>query len=331
LNEIEVSERTVSFKAIRKAFANFLTWRSVVLHFLKLEQEETGNRKGIIHAAIERLDDLMADGESRYEAKKTLRESGEHVWAFSTGRIHSFVTRTDYQRHILHFINWARQEHGINRLDRLDERADELAIQYLNERIAANYSPYTLQAERAALRMFFNNRDLAVTITLPARRRENITRSRGPVKHDKHFQPEHWQTQINFLKACGLRRSELRDLFVREIFRDEEERLVVYVRNGKGGRSRRAVVIPGQEQHILAAIQDRPPHEHVFTHLAKHMDIHSYRRTYAQALYLYYAPGRNLPPAVDRLKRSDYDYEAAQKVSWSLGHNRVDVVLTYLR
>jgi len=271
----------------------------------------------------------MADGESRYEAKKTLRESGEHIWSFSTGRIHSFVTRTDYQRHTLHFINWARREHDINRLDRLDERADELATQYLNERIALGYSAYTVQAERAALRMFFSSRALAVTVTPPSRRRENITRSRGPAKHDKHFQPEHWQTQINFLKACGLRRSELRDLFVREIIRDEEERLVVYVRNGKGGRSRRVVVIPGQEQAILSVIQDRPPDEHVFTHLAKHMDIHSYRRAYAQALYLHYAPGRNLPPAEGRLKRSDYDYEAALKVSWSLGHNRVDVVLRH--
>ena len=259
----------------------------------------------------------MADGTSRFEAKKALRASGEHIWAFSTGRIHSFVTRTVYQRHTLHFINWARQQHSVNRLD---ERSDELATQYLSDHIAAGYIPYTLQAERAALRMFFSDRDLAAAITLPPRRRESIIRSRGPAKHDRHFQPEHWQAQINFLQACGLRRSELRDLLVREIYTNAESHLVVYVRNGKGGRRREAVVLPGKEQDVLAVIKDHPPDAHVFEHLAKHMDIHSYRRQYAQALYQFYTHGCELPPAEGRLSRKQYDRDAAQRVSWSLEH-----------
>ncbi len=56
--------------------------------------------------------------------------------------------------------------------------------------------------------------------------------------------------------------------------------------------------------------------------VAKHMDIHSYRRQYAQVLYQYYAQGRELPPAEGRLRRNTYDRDAAERVSWSLGHNR---------
>ncbi len=52
------------------------------------------------------------------------------------------------------------------------------------------------------------------------------------------------------------------------------------------------------------------------------MDIHSYRRQYAQVLYQYYAQGRELPPAEGRLRRNTYDRDAAERVSWSLGHNR---------
>jgi hypothetical protein len=59
------------------------------------------------------------------------------------------------------------------------------------------------------------------------------------------------------------------------------------------------------------------------------MDVHGYRREFAQALYLYHAPGRTLPPATGRLKRSDYDRDAAQRVSWALGHQRIDVVLRH--
>ena len=78
--------------------------------------------------------------------------------------------------------------------------------------------------------------------------------------------------------------------------------------------------------------QDRPPDAHAFLHLTKHMDIHSYRCQYAQVLYQYYTQGHALPPAQERLKRNTYDRDAAERVSWSLGHNRIDVVLRhYLR
>jgi hypothetical protein len=61
------------------------------------------------------------------------------------------------------------------------------------------------------------------------------------------------------------------------------------------------------------------------------MDVHAYRREYAQALYLSLADLK-LPPPEGRLKHSDYDLAAVQRVSWALGHNRLDAVLRhYLR
>ena len=103
------------------------------------------HRKSIIKAAIDRLEGLMAIGESRREAKQAVRASGERIWAFSTGRIHSFKTRSVYQEHILRFINWCRDNYQIKHLEELDAQADELACQYLNGQIYASKSPYTLQ------------------------------------------------------------------------------------------------------------------------------------------------------------------------------------------
>jgi integrase len=262
-----------------------------------------GSRKSIIREAIERLDTLMAIGQSRFQAKQAQRAaSAEAGWTISTGKIHSHTTRKVYQQHILAFINWARTTHGITRLAWLEERADELVTQYLTAHVAANRSAYTLQTERAALRLFFGDWSLASAMRIPRRTRTTITRSRGPAGHDRHFQPAHWQAHIRFAQACGLRRAELRDLRVRDVYASEDGTLFVHIKNGKGGKAREVPVLPGHEEDVLAVVKGRAPHEKVFAHIPRHMDVHSYRR------------------------------DSAQQVSWALGHNRLDVVLHhYLR
>lgn len=292
-----------------------------------------GNRKGIIYAAIERFDSLMAIGESRHRAKQALRATADNQnWTLSSGKIHSHITRKVYQQHTLAFINWARQQHAITRLEQLDERANELASQYLAEQLAVGKSSYSVQTQRSALRMFFGKRDLAASVTISARLRTTITRSRIPLDGNPHFQPEHWPELVTFAQATGLRRSELRDLRIRDVSRNEQGQLTAHVNNGKGGRSRDVPVLPGYEQDILAIIEGRPLDERVFRLIPKHMNVQSYRRASAQARYLNHAPGYELPPKHRRLKSQDYDHEAAREVSRSLGHNRLDVLTRhYLR
>jgi integrase len=292
-----------------------------------------GSRKSIIREAIERLDSLMAIGTSRFQAKQAQRvASAEAGWTVSTGKIHSHTTRKVYQQHVLAFINWARTTHGITRLAWLEERADELVTEYLAAHVAAGKSAYTLQTERAALRLFFGNWSLAATVVIPTRTRTTITRSRGPAGHDRHFQPAHWQAHIRFAQACGLRRAELRDLRVRDVYAASDGTLFVHVKNGKGGRPREVPVLAGHEEDVLAVVQGRASHEKVFDHIPRHMDVHSYRRDSAQQHYLQQAPGQALPPVEGRLRRDAYDPAVTQEVSRALGHNRLDVVLRhYLR
>ena len=70
---------------------------------------------------------------------------------------------------------------------------------------------------------------------------------------------------------------------------------------------------------VLAVVQGRAPHEKVFDHIPRHMDVHSYRRDSAQSRYLQHAPGQALPPVEGRLRREDYDPATTQEVSWTLG------------
>ncbi len=285
---------------------------------------------------LDRLDGLMALEESRGKAKEAARAAGASTWAFSTGKIHSFKTRQVYQEHAITFVKWARDAYGLKQLALIDERAKELTAEFLQTRVDEHKSPYTLQTMRAALRMALGDRTLMQEIQLPRRARATISRSRGPKAHDRHFNPAHWPELVNFLRATGLRRDELKLLRAGDILEHEPDpaspyygQPVVKVWNGKGGKSRTVPVLPGHAPAALLVKESLAADEVVFPRIPRHLDVHAYRREYAQALYLLHAPGRSLPPKDGRLKRSDYDREAVFQVTQALGHNRIDVVLRH--
>ncbi len=286
----------------------------------------TGKRPGAKYAALQRLNALMADHQKRSEAKDEARTRGESLFAFSDGKIHAFESRNNYQKIVMRFIDWVRNQHHIRDLARIDEQADELASLYLVERIEQEYSAWTLSTERSALRLFFQDRTLTDSIDLPKRRREDIKRSRQPAKRDRHINLDNWRHVVDFCLACGLRREELRDLYVHEVYhRKQDRQLVVFVRHGKGGKDREVPVFPGREQAVLSQVTDRHPGEHVFAKLSSLLDIHSYRRRFAQDLYEHLT-GRPLPPLEGRLQSADLDRDAALQVSRCLGHNRIDII-----
>ncbi|GHO49905.1 hypothetical protein [Ktedonospora formicarum] len=172
------------------------------------------HRKILIKEALERFDSLMAIGESRGEAKALCRRAGESTWAFTTGRILSYKTRSVYQEQ---FLNWVRARYHLSRLKDIDRCAEELACAYLRERIEKSYSPWTLATERSVLRLFFSTPTLAQQVTLPARRREAIRRSRHPEQRVASFQPANWQPLFMFLDATGLRRREAQEVRMSDV------------------------------------------------------------------------------------------------------------------
>jgi integrase len=149
--------------------------------------------------------------------------------------------------------------------------------------------------------------------------------------------PKSRMSLLRFLQGTGLRRNEVRLLVVRDIVACETEgdyqgQTTVKVRNGKGGKSRTVPVLAGHEWDVLCLREGRQDDEQVFARIPKHLDVHSYRRSYAQALYLSLAPGRSLPPPAGHLGPNTCDADAVMAVSKALGHRRKDVVLHhYLR
>ena len=297
-----------------------------------------GTHKGITYAAFERLNTLMALGESRHEAKKALRQEmgDDPLVALSTGKMHSYRSREKYQGVVRRFITWCKEEQHIFRLEIADARADELVTLYLTERLEQGLKPDTLQADRSGLRLFFQNWELAEDVAIPPRRWQEITRSRHPAARDLRIPREIAEPLEQFFTACGVRRDEANCLRVADI--EESQRpqyqLEIDVKQGygKGGRPRRAPVYPGREQDVLAQLAGRAPDERLFPHkVDSRLNPQAQRRQYAQDFYQLLS-GRELPPQDRRLRQSDYDKGAVLEVSHYLGHNRIDVILkSYLR
>lgn len=296
-------------------------------------------RPSLIRECQLRLDSLMAIGQSRHEAKERMRESGQSLWAATTGRIHSYGTREAYQQQVMQFAQWARENHGVRHLSDLEARSDELAEKYLQQqRDESGWRPTTLRTARSALRLFFGERGLAADVDVGTRHREEIVRSRQGSEADRRWHEKlewhpYWREVVAAERAMGLRRAELERLRVEDV-REEGGHMIVYVRQGKGGRERDVPVLPGREGAVrrLLEVEGRASDERVVTRPIPHdWDVHADRRAYAQELYRQLS-GRELPPAEGRLPRDSYDRQAVMQVSQALGHSRTDVVLRhYLR
>ncbi len=102
------------------------------------------HQKSLVKEIVERLDSLMAIGESRGEAKKAAHLAGESMWAFTTGKMHSYKTRQVYQEHAIHFGKWARATYEVKQLADLEARADDLVSAYLRKNLEEQKSAFTL-------------------------------------------------------------------------------------------------------------------------------------------------------------------------------------------
>jgi len=300
----------------------------------------------IIHEACVRFDDLKAISVSRHAGKAAARAAAAEAGlpaglAPSTGRIHSDGTLDTYKGLSLVYVQWCRRTQAVRHLADLDARADELVATYLTERMEAGASAHTLATMRSALRMFHRpgfpiaEREAAIArlgadVVIPHRRREEITRSRGHVAMDDAIDLSKHEDLVAFCRAVGPRRRELAALTVGAVGQDEGG-LTVEIANGKGGKKRTVPVLPGHEDAVIAVIAGRDPRELIFKSVPVRIDVHSYRREYAQALYTE-AGRRVLPSPHGRLDMATVDRERALYVSRALGHNRIDVVLRhYLR
>jgi len=273
------------------------------------------NKKSLKQQMDQALMAMYAPGRSKH-ADKATGNTRDHIYSMST--------LDAYKKHCAAFLDFVRErDPSVRQLADAGRYADE----WIQSRIDAGDSAFTIKLRRAALVKLYQNPQV-VTIDLPERSIGDITRSRNAVTEDRHFSEANNADLVMFCRATGLRRHELAQV-TGEDLRILDGVPYVYVRQGKGGKSRLVPVIRNHE--AVTAMMLAAGSSLVFDNISGHADIHGYRREYAQAVYdanarpledlhheeIYYCRGVK--------KGTHYDRQALSIVSKALGHNRLSV------
>lgn len=251
----------------------------------------------------------------------------EYINSQIRDKIYSYNTYSTYEKHNNYFIAYVESRYP------KEERATiaqckPYVKEWLQSRIDAGLSAYTIQTEAAALGKLYQCSVSDFGVELPERRRADITRSRKDVARDYGFSVTHNAEFIEFCKGTGLRRSEITALTKEQLIeREDGYYLGIY---GKGGRYREAPIIGDHVQAIVERI--KASDGRVWDKIPSHADIHAYRSNYATAIYKSYERSRDDIPLKERYyckrdrKGEMFDKAAMLKASEALGHGRLDVV-----
>lgn len=275
------------------------------------------NKKSLVKQIEERYTGMLAIGNSKHFAKIN-NETSDKIFSWSTFNA--------YIKHANYFAAYCKEKYSCKTIDECRQYVDE----WLQSRIDANMSAYTIKLEASALAKLYgcSTTDFMET---PDRNRKDIKRSRGEKVRDAHFSEKNHKELVEFCRSTGLRRRELSALTGDKLMKKDGKYYIKVDKAAKGGRYRESEVI-GNIENVKNLMQDAKK-EKVFQNIPSGADIHEYRSDYATALYHKYA--RTIESIEDRHEiycfRKDregiiLDRKAMQKVSINLGHSRISVV-----
>jgi integrase len=263
-------------------------------------------KPSLFHQLLTSLRDQQRFGESKHAAKEIAIDKahaeGRTGFGVAPEGVFSVDTFAGYRQVAHEFASWGKENGNLHTM----QEASVYVGQYLQERIDQGKSAWTIQKDRSALRKIFRDPELAWEIEVPKRKLKNIKRSRYSVKMDQDFKEENHRDLVDFSNATGLRRHELAAIQPEDIYW-KKEKLIVFVRQGKGGKAREVTVLGCMRQRLLEIISGKEPRKPMFPDIPTRMDVHSYRAKYARA-------------------RIEQDGASELEVSHDLGHNRVDVI-----
>lgn len=290
--------------------------------------------KDMHQQAYDKLTGMQAFGDSK---KDDMTYDKEHDTDTVSGKIYSFNTYKTYWKHTKYFIKWVQEKYPDCKTLK---KAEKYVSEFLQSRVDAEMSAWTVQTEAAALNKLYGiKKDDPKRFQPPQRRKEDIVRSRGTKERDKHFSEKKNEELVNFCKGCGFRRNVLEKLKGSDLYDrskvesslekariDNDQAMIkactdalktfpdkeyfILHRSDKGGKTRISPIVGPHTEKIVERMKNTAPNELVWQYVSSNCDVHGYRADYATILYKQYArPIENLNFR-NKIKCSDGKYRS---------------------
>lgn len=293
-------------------------------------------RGSLFYQMVTRLNNMAAYGQSKKAGKINGKPAPD--------KIYSYRTMESYKDTARHFCDWLKTAHpDVKTMKTAAKYAPEYIQHLTTETVPAGrknagggYSAWTINTRAAGLR-----KALGLSpdqLPAPSRNRENVTQNRDLSWARAHFSPADNADLVTVCRGTGLRRSELAALRPDQVQDLGGGAAAIEGIRGKGGRVRSVQVLPGYADRILqlAHTAQAEGRDRLLGHIPQAAPIHAYRAQYARDLYTQWARptaslGRDqLYTAYKLPVPRSWDRWAMDKVTWMLGHSRLDVAVRYL-
>lgn len=302
---------------------------------------------------MKKADSLSRLGTSKKQAREQNLKSGN---GYSSPYIHGLKTLQNYKDELNRFNNYLNNNNF--KFKKIEEIPREVFKSYLQSQKDRGLSPYTVHASMSCINKIFECGFTKKELGLEQRKINNITNNRGFSKSYPLLEKKH-ETEINFIKAFGFRRSTVNNLTPESFIRDNNGQVYALETIEKGGKINHYYLLSEYKSYINNYLDERNlnPGEKLFSNFDPygHINTHYYRNEYSCNLYnellenkLNNEPYYNGSPYyenyintdkyfnnIDKIKDDtykDYDKEIVGLLSQSLGHYRLDVVVNhYLR
>ena len=242
---------------------------------------------------ISALRSMFRPGESRHAAKISAKDTNRDT-KFEQGidTIHSYKTLKNYLEVGNSFCTWVLERKGVDRFEHL-ENLKIFAQEYVQERYDNGYSAATVKRDVSALNKIFHltSAPLEEKIQVPKGaviRRCLITRSRGETAYASRFSREKNKSMVTIARAYGLRREDLMKVKLEDFFA-KDGILLLKVKGSKGGRDRISICDPEMQEAVTDVLNEFHDMRHnhslaLFEKISKHYDVHRDRRAYANSM-----------------------------------------------